>query len=141
MTAVTPVLEGWFTLDQAEPHLLGSQCQSCQTYYFPKLRGEALFCRNPDCNGEQFDEVELSRTGKLWSFTNAMYEPPKPYVAAEPHVPYSIAAVELDREKMIVLGAVIDGIDVTELEVGMEMELVLEELHDGKTTWKWRPAR
>ena len=136
-----PVLEGWFTLDEDEPHLLGSQCQSCGTYYFPQIRGEAKFCRNPDCEGESFDEVKLSRTGKLWSYTNAMYQPPEPFVAADPHVPYAIAAVELDAEKMIVLGSVIDGVDVSELEVGMDMELALEALNDGKVTWKWKPIK
>ena len=138
--AVEPVLEGWFTLDEAEPHLLGSQCDSCISYYFPKIRGEAKFCRNPACQGEIFADVELSRTGKLWSFTSAEYQPPLPFVAKDPHEPYAIAAVELDKEKMIVLGSVIDGILPAELEVGMDMELTLEELADGKTTWKWRPV-
>lgn len=135
-----PVLEGWFTLDEAQPHLLGSQCDSCGSYYFPKIRGEAKFCRNPDCQGESFAEVELSRTGKLWSYTSAEYQPPAPFVAKDPHEPYAIAAVELDKEKMIVLGSVIDGVLPADLEVGMEMELTLEELADGKTTWKWRPS-
>lgn len=140
MSEMTPVLEGWFTLDQAQPHLLGSQCQACKTYYFPRLRGEVLFCRNPSCESDLFDEVELSRTGKLWSYTNAMYQPPAPFVAKDPHEPYAIAAVELDKEKMVVLGSVVDGISSDELEVGMDMELVLEELNDGKTTWKWKPV-
>jgi len=65
---VAPALEGWFTLDAEKPHLIGTQCKSCGTYYFPK---QSVFCKNPDCNGEAFDEVQLSRTGKVWSFTNA----------------------------------------------------------------------
>lgn len=134
-----PVLEGWFTLDEADPHLLGSQCDDCGSYYFPKLRGEVKFCRNPDCDSEAFTEVELSRTGKLWSYTSAEYQPPPPFVAKDPHEPYAIAAVELEKEKMIVLGAVVDGIAPGELEVGMAMELALESLNDGKVTWKWRP--
>ncbi len=136
-----PVLPGWFTLEQHEPYLLGSQCSQCKTYYFPKA---SLFCRNPTCNSEQFEEVKLSRYGRLWSFTNAEYQPPAPYVSPDPFVPYSIAAVELEKEKMIVLGQVVTGVNVSDLTVGMTMELVLETLSQDreaeKITWKWKPC-
>jgi uncharacterized protein len=133
----TPLLPGWFTVS-AQPALLGSRCKACGTYYFPKLT--ASFCRNPACSGEAFEEVELSRTGTLWSWTNACYAPPEPFVAKDPHAPFAIAAVELAREKMIVLGPVVDGVGVEKLKLGMEMALAVEALHDGKLTWKWRPA-
>lgn len=134
-----PVLEGWFTLEE-KPHLIGTQCAKCGTYYFPR---QSLFCKNPACDGEQFEEVKLSRTGKVWSFTNACYQPPEPYVAADPFVPFTIAAVELEQEKMIVLGQVVEGVNVSDLKAGMEMELVLAPLSEDdkavKLTWKWQP--
>lgn len=134
-----PVLEGWFTLEE-KPHLIGTQCTKCGTYYFPR---QSLFCKNPACDGEQFEEVKLSRTGKVWSFTNACYQPPEPYVAADPFVPFTIAAVELEQEKMIVLGQVVEGVNVSDLKAGMEMELVLAPLSEDdkavKLTWKWQP--
>jgi hypothetical protein len=134
-------LEGWFTLDVEKPHLLGTQCKSCGTYYFPK---QSVFCKNPACNGESFDEVQLSRTGKIWSFTNACYQPPEPYVAADPYVPYTIIAVELEKEKMVVLGQAVEGVDVSQLKAGMNVELVLEKLFEDeqsiKMTWKWKPV-
>lgn len=133
----SPVLDDWFTLDAREPRLLGSRCTSCGSYYFPKATG---FCRNPDCDGEQFDEVPLSRTGTLWSFTDARYAPPPPFVANDPFEPFAVAAVELERERMVVLGPVVDGVGVDALRLGMTMELALESLADGKLTWKWRPA-
>lgn len=135
--ARVPVLEGWFTLDEGAPQLLGSRCTACGTYYFPRLK---TFCRNPDCASESFEEVPLSRTGKLWSFTNAAYQPPEPYVQVdkEAFVPFAIAAVELAKEKMIVLGQVVAGTGVESLRAGLEMELVLEPLADGKLTWKWK---
>lgn len=135
-----PFLTGWFTLDEQAPQLLGSRCTSCGTYYFPKLA--AGFCRNPDCNGETFEEAPLSRTGKLWSFTNAAYQPPEPYpqVEKENFEPFAIAAVELEKEKMIVLGQIVAGTGVEQLKAGMAMELVLEPLSDGKLTWKWKPS-
>ncbi|MFA5941154.1 MAG: Zn-ribbon domain-containing OB-fold protein [Sinimarinibacterium sp.] len=134
---LTPALPGWFTLDLARPQLLGTRCTSCGTYYFPKQNS---FCRNPDCAGETFEEVKLSRSGTLWSYTNAAYAPPEPYVVKEPYEPFGIAAVELDAERMIVLGQLARGVDLATLKVGQRMELVLEPLDDGKLTWKWKPA-
>jgi len=137
-----PAIEGWYTLDKNQPHLLGSQCSTCKTYFFPPLKTN--YCRNPECDGTEFESVPLSRTGTIWSYTNACYKPPEPFVAEEPFVPYAIAAVELDREKMIVLGQVIKGVDVDQLKVGMKMELALETLYEDeesdKVTWKWKPA-
>lgn len=137
---IKPVLEGWFTTGD-KPHLLGSQCARCSTYYFPRLES---VCRNPDCDSTQFETVELSRTGTLWSFTNACYKPPEPYIAADPFEPYAIAAVELAKEKMVVLGQVVTGIGVEQLKAGLAMELVIETVPDadepaGKLTWKWKP--
>ena len=85
-----------------------TQCQACQTYFFPRLEN---YCKNPDCQGTEFREVPLSNRGKLWSFTNNCYPPPPPYVATEPFEPYAIAAVELETEKMVVMGQVAKGFD------------------------------
>ncbi len=136
-----PLLPGWYTLGE-QPQLIGSHCTGCDSHYFPRL---ATGCRNPDCAESGLEDLPLSRTGRLWSFTNACYQPPAPYVAAEPFVPFTIAAVELEQERMIVLGQVVAGVDVGELRVGMEMELVLEPIPvenepAGRLVWKWRPA-
>lgn len=140
MSEPQSVLEGWFTTGET-PHLLGTRCAACGSYYFPR---QDEYCRNPACESTQFETVELSRTGTLWSFTNACYTPPAPYIAAEPFVPYAIAAVELEREKMIVLGQVVEGVGVEALKAGLAMELVVETIPDhtapeGKLVWKWKP--
>jgi len=136
---LVPAIEGWHTME-AKPHLIGTQCQDCGTYFFPKQND---YCRNPDCESTEFHEVELSRTGKVWSYTNACYKPPAPFVAQEPFVPYAIAGVQLETEQMVILGQVIEGLTVDDLKVGMPMELVLQPLHetddDIKVTWKWQP--
>ena len=135
-----PAIEGWFTTDTRQPHLLGSRCKKCKSYFFPK---EALFCRNPGCAGSEFDEVPLSRMGKIWSFTTNHYAPPAPYVSPDPFVPYTVAAVELAEEKMVVLGQVAAGVDPKSLKVGMKVELVLDRLYEDETSeylvWKWKP--
>jgi uncharacterized OB-fold protein len=133
-----PVVEGWFTLDP--PALLGSRCPSCGTYAFPR---EAAFCRNPDCESTEFDDVPLSTRGKVWSYTDACYQPPPPYVAADPYEPFCIAAVELAAEKMVVMGQVVPGVSVDQLRIGDEVELVLGTLYEDDDheylVWKWQP--
>ena len=138
----TPAVEGWFTLDVERPALLGTRCRACGTVFFPR---EETFCRNPACASTEFEEVELSRRGRLWSYTDNAYQPPAPYVpTTEPYQPFAVAAVELERERMVVLGQVVDGVGVEDLEVGMEMELVLATLNEDAeneyVVWKWRPA-
>jgi hypothetical protein len=137
-----PAVEGWFTLDAARPALLGTRCKACGTVFFPR---EATFCRSPLCQGSDFEEVELSRRGRLWSYTNNAYQPPAPYVSpTDPYEPFAIAAVELEREKMVVLGQVVPGVSVADLEVGMPMELVLDTLNEDESNeyvvYKWRPV-
>jgi len=108
---------------------------------FPK---ETYFCRNPLCEGREFADVELSRTGTVWSYTDACYQPPDPYRAADPYVPFAIAAVELAAEKMVVMGQVVSGVGVVDLKVGTEVELVLDTLYEDDEheylVWKWRPV-
>jgi uncharacterized OB-fold protein len=137
-----PAVEGWFTMESQQPHLLGSRCNRCRSYFFPK---ESFFCRNPGCGGNGFEDVPLSRTGKIWSFTTNHYAPPAPYVSPDPFVPYTVAAVELAAEKMVVLGQVAAGVDPKTLKVGMNMELVLERLYEDEAAeyvvWKWKPVR
>jgi uncharacterized OB-fold protein len=139
---VQAAIDGWFTLNTDAPHLIGACCDHCGTYYFPKTLS---FCKNPGCDSSEFSEVELSRSGKIWSYTNACYKPPEPFVAEEPFEPYAIAAVELEKEQMIILGQVVKGVDVDQLKVGQSAELVLETLHEDddaiKVTWKWQPVR
>ena len=133
-------IDGWHTME-VKPHLIGTQCKACGTYFFPKNHA---YCRNPACDSTDFREVELSRTGHIWSYTNACYKPPEPFVAAEPFEPYAIAAVQLEKEQMVVLGQCTQGITPDDLEIGMEMELYIDVLSEDDeheyTVWKWRPV-
>jgi len=136
-----PAVQGWFTMDMKEPNLIGSRCQACGSYFFPK---ETAFCRNPNCSGSNFEEVLLSRKGKLWSFVLNCYPPPAPYVSPDPFVPYANVVVELAKEKMMVMGQLSSTGDYNQLKMEMEMELVLEKLYEDEKkeywVWKWRPV-
>jgi len=136
-----PAVDGWFVSDSTVAHLIGSKCKQCGSYFFPK---ETFYCRNPECRSQEFDEVPLSRTGKLWSFTNNCYPPPKPYESPDPFVPYIVAAIELGEEKMVVLGQVTSDVKIEDLKAGMDMELVIDTLYEDDENeyvmWKWKPA-
>jgi len=136
-----PAVDGWFKIDSEAPALIGSRCKTCGTFAFPR---QTFSCANPTCDGDEFEEVELSRRGKVWSYTDARYQPPPPYVAADPYEPFAIAAVELPAEKMVVMGQVVPGVGVNDLSVGDEVELVVDTLYEDEDheylVWKWRPV-
>jgi uncharacterized OB-fold protein len=136
-----PAIEGWFTIDD-QPTLLGNRCTTCGTVFFPKA---SFFCRNPACAGEEFEETRLSRRGRIWSFTDAQYQPPPPYIPrSDPFESFALAAVELADEQMVVLGQLAVGYGVADLAVGQEVELVVEDLYSDDehdyVVYKWKPV-
>lgn len=134
-------MAAWFDVDGERPRLIGSRCRRCRSYFFPR---ESFACRNPRCQASELEDVPLSTTGTLWSFTDNHYAPPAPYVAPDPFEPYGVAAVELADEKMVVLGQVATGTPTGALAVGMRMELVADTLYADDEheylVWKWRPV-
>src|ERR1044072_6853835 len=118
----SPAIEGWFTTGP-EPALIGSRCTACGAVFFPRPAG---FCRNPGCEGEGFEDVELSRRGRVWSYTDAQYQPPPPYIpVTDPFEPFALAAGEVAAEPMVVLGRIAEGVTVNDLAVGQPVELVV----------------
>jgi len=141
MTSRVPAIDGWF-VTEGEPALLGTRCASCGTLFFPP---ERTFCRNPACSSTDLEEVRLSRRGKVWSFSVNHYAAPAPYVGKDPFEPYTVVAVELVAEQMVVLGQLAEGVDPATLDVGDEVEIVIEPLFtddegNEHIVWKWRPV-
>lgn len=136
------VVEGWFAGEGEEFALLGTRCRACASVFFPR---EDAFCRNPGCSGRELDEVPLSRRGRVWSFTDGRYRPPAPYVSDPERAwePYVLLAVELEAERMVVLGQAPPGTAAEEITVGMEAEVVPGVLNEDDehiwTAWHWRP--
>ncbi|WP_190138535.1 Zn-ribbon domain-containing OB-fold protein [Streptomyces longispororuber] len=137
-----PVVARWFAGEGDAFRLLGTRCSRCGAVFFPR---EDDFCRNPQCGDGELSEVALSPRGRVWSFTDGRYRPPAPYVSDPelPWRPYTLIAVELEAERMVVLGQGAPGVTVADLEVGMEVEVVSGVLHEDAettwTTWHWRP--
>jgi uncharacterized OB-fold protein len=139
--ASQPAIDGWFATDESgQPHLIGAKCTQCGTYVFPP---RASNCPNPACDGNDLEQVALSRRGVVWSYTENRYAPPPPYPSPDPFEPFAVAAVSLAAEGLIVLGKVITGTLAADLSVGMELELTTEALYtddDGieRIVYAWR---
>ena len=133
-----PAVEGFFTIEE-ETHLIGVRFKKSGSFCFPKSLGGS----DPDFPEDEIEEVLLSRVGKIWSYTNSAYPPPPPFIAAEPYVPIVIAAVELEEEKMVIIGQVVNGYSVEDLSVGMPVEVKVGTLYEDSEyrylTWMWKP--
>jgi uncharacterized OB-fold protein len=80
---VAPVREGLFTVDP--PALIGGRCRACGTLRFPALD----VC--PSCQGDDCEQVPLSTTGTVFTFTIVHASPPG-YLGESP---YAYGVVEL----------------------------------------------
>ena len=87
--------------------------------------------------------MPLGRTGRIWSYATNHYAPPAPYIAPEPFEPYTVAAVELSDERLVVLGQMTAGVAPEDLAVGQEVEVSLGTLYSDDDTdylmWQWAP--
>ena len=143
--ARVPAVEGWFTTGD-DGRAPGTARIALRRVRHLRLPGRGRALSYPDCDSTSFSTVEPSRRGRVWSYTDARYQPPPPYVAAEPYEPFCLAADELAEEKMVVMGQVVPGVSVDDLSVGDEVELVVDTLYsdpqDGTEhlVWKWRPG-
>jgi uncharacterized protein len=136
-----PAIAGWFTTD-GEPALVGSRCQGCGVVAFPP---RSAGCPNPHCRSTDVVPHPLARTGKVWSFTDARYQPPPPYVSpSDPYEPFVLAAVELDADGLVVLGQMTAGCRAEDVTVGQPVELVVEPLLETEEAvqlvWRWKPS-
>lgn len=101
-----------------EPHLIGVKCKSCGEYFFPK-RDRCLNC----CN-EDMEEINLSKRGKIYTYTIIHHSPP----GYNGPVPYAVGAVELP-EGIIILSPLKD-FDFNKIKVGMDVEVVFEKIYE-----------
>jgi uncharacterized OB-fold protein len=107
------VKEGLFT-DGDPPSLLGSQCKACGARHFPRHDT----C--PYCSVEDPQPVELSRTGKLWSWTAVTASPPG--YAGE--IPYGVGVVELPEGIRVITRLTQSDPAALTLECPMELRIV-----------------
>jgi uncharacterized OB-fold protein len=111
-----PVAEGLFTGPDDRPRLIGSRHRATGVVSFP--------C---DPCSDEVEQIELSRTGRLFTWTTQQFVPPSPPFTgdadAEVFTPYAVGYVELP-EGILVEGRLTES-DPDRLAIGQEMEVVL----------------
>jgi uncharacterized OB-fold protein len=134
-----PIAEGLYTWPSATPQLIASKCTGCGEVAFPKQSS----C--PNCTRDATEEVLLTRRGKLWTWTIQSFPPPPPYTGdVDDFVPFGVGYIELPEG--IRIESRLTTNDPNELEIGMEMELVIEKFKDGEDgqelmTFAYRPVQ
>jgi uncharacterized OB-fold protein len=110
-----PVAEGLFTWPDQRPRLIGSR---------HRATGEVSFPARSDADAEN---VLLSRTGTLFTWTTQQFVPPAPPYAGttdrELFEPNAVGYVELE-EGILIEGRLTER-DPGRLAIGLEMELVV----------------
>ncbi|PXW77948.1 hypothetical protein C7451_10353 [Blastomonas natatoria] len=129
MSMPLPVAEGLWT-DEAEPRLIGGRHMQTGEIVFPMPEGDAA---------QHYAPLPLSPTGTLWSWTSQDFRPKSPpYTGPEEFVPFLLGYVELPGE--VIVETHIEGAVLSDLKLGMAMELVLIEFAPGRTTFAFRPS-
>ena len=127
----TPVAEGLFTWSDDPPRLIASRHRRTGAISFPAEPTSA-----------DADEVLLSRTGTLFTWTTQQFVPPSPPYTGntdpDSFTPYAVGYVEFP-EGILVEGRLTEA-DPERLAMGQQMELVLIPFRTEPGT-AWEPDR
>jgi uncharacterized protein len=117
--------------EAAQRHQLAlPRCKDCGHVWFPPYRS----C--PNCWSFNREFVPASGRGKVWGFVEMMY----PFFASfENDIPYNVVLVELE-EGPLLFSNVVD-IDISEIAIGMNVEVVFDDVTDNFTIPKFKVAR
>lgn len=106
--------------------LLGSRCDACAAFNFPRSE------RCKRCCTESIQPCELGDRGTLWSWTVQSFPPKAPYRGAqdEQFEPFGVGYIHMDNTDVLVESRILLDSD-RPLTIGMPMRLYLETLcHD-----------
>ncbi|MFH1651134.1 MAG: OB-fold domain-containing protein [Chloroflexota bacterium] len=137
-----PVMEGLFPWPPTNHRLIGNKCKKCGQHYFPVT----FRCQDPDCMGDEMEDVLLSPEGTLWSYTVVHYQLPPPFQAPkEGFKPFGVGEVEFP-EGVRVAGIVTGADAEKDLKIDMKMKVVLDKLYEDEQGndvigWKFAPAK
>lgn len=105
------------------PCLIGGRNPETGKYIFPYPEGP---------EAEDYDRVELSRTGTLWSYTVQRFPPGPPYLGVTDRAkfePFGVGYIELPDQIIVEAHLVVD--DFSNLKVGLPMELTTRDFPRG----------
>jgi len=129
-TEAVPFREGLFVVEDNRAFLLGNKCEACGQIYFPSRP----FCF--ECLGERLEATRFGAQGTLYSFT-VSYMPSAHFTP-----PYT--AGWIDAAEGIRIFAPVRVKEGEPLDIGMRMELVIDELwQEGERSvvgYLYRPA-
>lgn len=105
------------------------RCNNCHKLWYPP----GPFC--PDCWSRDVTWQKLSGRGKVnsWVVFHQAY-----FSSVKEEIPYNVAEVELDEGPRLLTNLV--GIDNADIEIGMPVEIVFDDVTDEVTLAKFRPA-
>ena len=109
-----PISDGVLTEGPDGGRLVANRCKSCGQVFFPKV--DSCF----SCFGKDMEDIILGHRGKLYSYTIGYM----PSMHFEP--PYAIGYVDMPESVRIF--APLKMVKDKPFKVGMEMEVVIEEL-------------
>ncbi|GAB6910135.1 conserved hypothetical protein [Desulfosarcina cetonica] len=105
-----------------------THCKKCGADFFPP-RADCAGCLSSDMEWK-----EVNGTGKLVSYSQLKFAP----VGFDGDLPYSIAM--LDYGDIQVFGRLDSALDLSDVEVGMEMTTVANELPGGQFNYVFKKA-
>jgi uncharacterized OB-fold protein len=120
--------------DDRTGYIIANVCEACGFGFFPS-RTKCIGC----LNGDSLKTIKLSQGGKLYTYTT-VYRAPASF-----NVPYMVGYVDFEKEGIRIFSQ-LTGCKPEDLEIGMEMELVFEEMDMSETekrkfVYKFRPMR
>jgi len=132
--------EGLFTPTEpgVDGQIIATHCRSCGDYFFPR----SFTCHNPECEERDVEDIALSPTGIVDTYSDMSYPPPPPYVVKkEDWVPTPVVSVKMP-EGIHIIG-MMDDCTPQEVSLGMEVQTVIRVLYTNKNGeelvgWKFR---
>ena len=98
--------------------LIGGRCKKCNATFYPYRKN----C--PRCGSNDVEEIQLSHTGRLISYT-VIYSPPSDFRLKQPYV---VGLIELDDGTRVI--AQITDVDIDEINEGMKVEAVFRRYRE-----------
>jgi hypothetical protein len=106
--------------------VMGTRCKDCGLSFFPPR----MDCHQ--CFASNVEWFEVSGKGKLVSYSKLQYAP----IGFEEDVPYCIALLDYGDYK--VFGRIAPDLKDDEIQVGMEMQTVVNELPNGQLNYVFK---
>lgn len=114
----------------AEHRLVVQRCADCQATRLPP----SPVCA--ECRSPEFDWKEVSGGGSVYTFT-IVHRP----IAADQSLPFVIAVIALDDSGGVRMISNLVGVECEEVEVGMAVELVWEDMSEELALPRFRPRK